>query len=321
MKRRLVYPDVLRAAACVATVLFSTCVAAGYTPAIGLLTWVCPMFLMLSGMFFLDGSWYLSGKELGKRYVLRLVVAYLVWGMFAMLVNALTGNVLQGILTGSSCYLNFLFVLFILYTFSPVLRVFTRAAQPRELAYLVVFGVLLGGVYPFVQSQIGSVRVADYALMGFGYLGVFAAGWYLRTAFLTRKQLRIFYLLGAVCVILAFRGLWGFDSFSTDPAQLMLSPDALLIATAIFLVTKNTLAKKRLSAKIMRPIARLAQLSFGIYLIHPILLAVLCWVLNDYGIYLPAGLFVVGASALLLVVSGGLTWLIRKIPTVGRYLV
>ena len=205
MKRRLVYPDVLRAAACVATVLFSTCIAAGYTPAIGLLTWVCPMFLMLSGMFFLDGSWYLSGKELGKRYVLRLVVAYLVWGMFAMLVNALTGNVLQGILTGSSCYLNFLFVLFILYAFSPVLRVFTRAAQPRELAYLVVFGVLLGGVYPFVQSQIGSVRVADYALMGFGYLGVFAAGWYLRTAFLTRKQLRIFYLLGAVCVIILNR--------------------------------------------------------------------------------------------------------------------
>lgn len=79
--------------------------------------------------------------------------------------------------------MNFLFVLFILYAFSPVLRVFTRAAQPRELAYLVVFGVLLGGVYPFVQSQIGSVRVADYALMGFGYLGVFAAGWYLRTAF------------------------------------------------------------------------------------------------------------------------------------------
>ena len=146
MKRRLVYPDVLRAAACVATVLFSTCIAAGYTPAIGLLTWVCPMFLMLSGMFFLDGSWYLSGKELGKRYVLRLVVAYLVWGMFAMLVNALTGNVLQGILTGSSCYLNFLFVLFILYAFSPVLRVFTRAAQPRELGDLVVFGVLLGGV-------------------------------------------------------------------------------------------------------------------------------------------------------------------------------
>ena len=70
----------------------------------------------------------------------------------------------------------------------------------------------------------------------------------------------------------------------------MLSPDALLIATAIFLVTKNTLAKKRLSVKIMRPIARLAQLSFGIYLIHPILLAVLCWVLNDYGIYLPGGI-------------------------------
>lgn len=204
--------------------------------------------------------------------------------------------------------------------FSGAARVYPRGTNRENLAYLVVFGVLLGGVYPFVQSQIGSVRVADYALMGFGYLGVFAAGWYLRTAFLTRKQLRIFYLLGAVCVILAFRGLWGFDSLNRT-AQLMLSPDALLIATAIFLVTKNTLAKKRLSVKIMRPIARLAQLSFGIYLIHPILLAVLCWVLNDYGIYLPAGLFVIGASVLLLVVSGGLTWLIRKIPTVGRYLV
>ena len=156
-------------------------------------------------------------------------------------------------------------MLFILYTFSPVVRVFTRAAQPEELTYLVVFGIVLGGVYPFVQAQISSVRMADYALMGFGYLGVFVAGWYLRTAFLTRKQLRVFYLLGAICVILAFRGLWGFDSFSTDPAQLVLSPDALLIAIAIFLVVKNTLAKKRLSVKVMRPIARLAQLSFGIY--------------------------------------------------------
>lgn len=320
MKRRMVYPDVLRALACVVTVIFSTCIAAGGTQAIGLMTWVCPMFLMLSGMFFSDGSWYLSGRELGQRYVLRLVVAYLVWGSLAMLVNALTGGVLQGLLTGSSSYLNFLFVLFILYTFSPVVRVFTRAAQPRELTYLVVFGIVLGGVYPFVQAQISSVRMADYALMGFGYLGVFVAGWYLRTAFLTRKQLRVFYLLGAICVILAFRGLWGFDSFSTDPAQLVLSPDALLIAIAIFLVVKNTLAKKRLFVKVMRPIARLAQLSFGIYLIHPILLAILCWVLNYYGIYLPTGLFVVGASVLLLVLSGGLTWLIRKIPKVGRYL-
>ncbi len=320
MKRRMVYPDVLRALACVVTVIFSTCIAAGGTQAIGLMTWVCPMFLMLSGMFFSDGSWYLSGRELGKQYVLRIGVAYLVWGSLAMLVNALTGGVLQGLLTGNSSYLNFLFVLFILYTFSPVVRVFTRAAQPRELTYLVVFGIVLGGVYPFVQAQISSVRMADYALMGFGYLGVFVAGWYLRTAFLTRKQLRVFYLLGAICVILAFRGLWGFDTFSTDPAWLVLSPDALLIAVAIFLVVKNTLAKKHLSAKVIRPIARLAQLSFGIYLIHPILLAVLCWVLNYYGIYLPAGLFVVGTSALLLVVSGGLTWLIRKIPIVGHYI-
>lgn len=321
MKRRMVYPDVLRAISCVATVFLSVSLAAGCSGASGLLTWVAPMFVMLSGMFLLDSNWYIGSRDMAQRYGLRLLVSYVVWAAVAMGVNVATDGVLKGLLSGRGFYLNFLFMMIILYAFSPILRILTRAAQPRELGYVVLFGVLLGCLYPFIQIQLGTTRLGDYAMMGFGYIGVFTAGWFLRTATLARKQVRILYLLGGICLILSLRGIWiGQSVFSTDPALMVLSPDAVLIAMALFLVVKNTLAGTRLPRKALRPVAALAQLSFGIYLLHPILLAVLCYALNAAGIVLPTAIFIPVAAIGLLIVCGVLSMLIRKIPKIGRYL-
>lgn len=321
MKRRMVYPDVLRALSCIATVFLSVSLAAGCAGASGLLTWVAPMFVMLSGMFFLDSNWYIGSRDMAQHYGLRLLASYVVWATVAMGVNVATGGVLKGLLGGSGFYLNFLFMMIILYAFSPILRILTRAAQPRELGYVVIFGILLGCIYPFIQIHLSTTRLGDYAMMGFGYIGVFAAGWFLRTAALTRKHVRTLYLLGGVCLILSLRGIWmGQGIFSTDPALMVLSPDAVLIAIALFLVVKNTLAGTRLPRKALRPVAALAQISFGIYLIHPILLAILCYALNAAGIVLPTVVFIPAAAIGLLVVSGILSLLIRKIPKIGRYL-
>lgn len=317
----MVYPDVLRAISCVATVFLSVSLAAGCSGASGLLTWVAPMFVMLSGMFFLDSNWYIGSRDMAQRYGLRLLVSYVVWAAVAMGVNIATDGVLKGLLSGRGFYLNFLFMMIILYAFSPILRILTRAAQPRELGYVVLFGVLLGCLYPFIQIQLGTTRLGDYAMMGFGYIGVFTAGWFLRTATPTRKQVRILYLLGGICLILSLRGIWiGQSVFSTDPALMVLSPDAVLIAMALFLVVKNTLAGTRLPRNVLRPVAALAQLSFGIYLLHPILLAVLCYALNEAGIVLPTAIFIPVAALGLLVVCGVLSMLIRKIPKIGQYL-
>ena len=318
----MVYPDVLRALSCIATVLLSVSLCTGSVGMSGLLTWAAPMFVMLSGMFFLDGSWYIGAREMAQRYALRLIVAYIVWAAAAIGVNIATGGVLKGLLSGSGFYLNFLFMMIMLYAFSPALRILTRTATQRELWYVVLFGIVLGCLYPFVQLQLGTTRLGDYAMMGFGYIGVFMAGWFLRTATLSRRQVRIFYLLGGICLILSLRGIWlGQGVFSTDPAMMVLSPDAIFVAIALFLVIKNTLAGVRLPRRALRPIAALAQLSFGIYLIHPILLAALCYALNAAGIFLPAAAFIPLATIGLLVVSGALTALLRKIPKLGRYLV
>ena len=322
MKRRMVYPDVLRALSCIAVVFLSTSMAAGCTGVSGLLTWAAPMFVMLSGMFFLDSSWFISSQDMARKYGLRVLVSYLVWGCLAMTVNYATGGVISGMLSGSSFYLNFLFVMIILYAISPIMRVFTRVAQPRELWYVVLFGIVIGCIYPFFQLQLETTRMADHAMIGFGYLAVFMAGWYLRTTVLSRKQLRVIYLLGGICLILTLRGIWmGPSMFSSDPALMIVAPDAVFIAMALFVVVKNTLAGMRVSVKVLRPISKIAQLSFGIYLIHPILLAVVCYTLNRNGIVLPTALFVIVVSVLLLAVSGLLAFLIRKIPKIGRYLV
>lgn len=317
----MVYPDVLRALSCIAVVFLSVSMAAGRTALSGLFTWAVPLFVMLSGMFFLDGSWYISPRDMARKYGLRLLVAYLVWFPISVGVNLATGGVLQGMLNGQSLYLNFLFVMIVLYAFSPALRVFTRAAQPKELQFAVLLGYVLGCLYPFFQVQLGTTRLMDHAMLGLGLLSVFVMGWFLRSAMLTRKQLRVIYLLGGLCLLLTLRGFWlSATAFTTDPAMMIVSPDAVLIAMALFLVVKNTLSGMRLSRRVLRPIAALSQLSFGIYLIHPLLLAALCCALNHAGVVLPAGVFIPVAAIGLLLVSGALTYVIRKIPKIGTYL-
>lgn len=320
MKRRMVYPDVLRALGCVAVVFLSVAISANSVGMSGLLTWAAPLFVMLSGMFFLDSSWYIDPRDMSRRYWLRLLIAYLVWAIVGAVVNQVTGGVLSGLLTGDNCYLNFLLIMLVLYLFSPVLRVFTRAAQPHELRYIVLFGFVIGCIFPYVNLLLGSSRMIDHAMMGFGYIGIYVAGWYLRSAMLTRKQLRIFYLVGGLCLLLTLRGLWmNATAFTTDPAIMVLSPDAVLIAAAIFLVVKNTLSQVRLSSKVLKPISMLSHLSFGIYLIHPILLAVVCYALNRAGVVLPVWAFIPLISIVLLVLSGSITYLLQKLPKIGRY--
>lgn len=295
--------------------------AAGSIGLSGMLSWAVPLFVMLSGMFVLDRSWYIGARDMSRKYVLRLVVAYIVWGTVAAMVNLMTGGVLGGMLSGTGFYLNFLFVMILLYAVSPILRVFTRSAQDRELQFAVLFGIVVGCVYPALRLGIGQASAIDYAVMGFGYLGVFLAGWLLRTVMLTRKQTRILYLLGGICLILSMRGvLFSSSAQTSDPSMMVLSPDAILVAAALFLVVKNTLAGMRLSRNVLRPISALAQLSFGIYLIHPILLAIVCYALNHAGIVLPTVVFIPVISILLLAVSGGIAMLIRKIPKIGAYL-
>ena len=322
MKRRMVYPDVLRALSCIAVVFLSVSMACGSIGLSGLLTWAVPMFVMLSGMFFLDSNWYITLRDMMQKYGLRLLIAYLLWGVIGTGVNIATHGVLNGMFSGTGLYLNFLFIMIILYTASPVLRVFTRSAQSHELQYAVLFGLLVGSIYPFIRMHLTAGSIADFAFMGFGYLGVFLTGWFLRSAMFTRQQTRLIYLIGGICLIFSMRGIW-FDktAFEKDPAMMILSPDAIFIAMALFLVVKNTLAGRRLSRNVLQPISKLAQLSFGIYLIHPIILALVCYGFNRAGIMLPPVIFIPVVSILLLAVSAGLTFLIRKIPKVGNYLV
>ena len=122
--------------------------------------------------------------------------------------------------------------------------------------------------------------------------------------------------------MLSMRGIWvDRMEFENDPMMMIASPEAVLIAIALFLVVKNTLANMRLSRKVLHVISALAQYSFGIYLIHPILLALVCYVFNRAGIMLPAIAFIPLVSIVLLAASAGLAMLIRKIPKIGRYLV
>ncbi len=323
MKRRMVYPDVLRAIGCIAAVVLSTSLATGHIAVSGLFTWAAPLFVMLSGMFMLDNGKSLSGRDVSRRYAPRLLAAYIIWGIIGFVVNAVTNGVLSGLLVGSKGYLSFLLLMIILVAFTPALRVFTRAAQPRELLYLLVFALLIGSVFPYISvTLLGDTSFVYTALFGFAYIGVFAAGWFLRSAMLTRRQLRWIYFAGAAFLVLSLRGIWlGSTAFTTVPAMMVVSPDAIVIAVAVFLVVKNTLANRRLSGKLLRAVGLLANLSFGIYLIHPLLLAFVCYVFNAAGIMLPAAVFIPVVSIILLLVSGLLAFLIQKIPKVGRYLV
>ena len=338
MKKRETELDILRIIALLGVIFTHACGICTQASAVGMVTtfllatvtWHVPVFVMISGRFFLDPQRELSTHKIITA-ITHLTTAFIAWNIiyqiFYLIRGSYAGLNWKGILSMALIgpyHFWYMFMLICLYAITPFLRKITESKSLMEYfigLFLIFESIVMYGVdLPFIGPTITEiVRKADFHF-ALGYSGYYILGCYLhRYRLRGRKELAL-YLLG-ICMFL-FTGLatvWktaqgaeGNEWFSK-----YLMPNVIIEAAAVYTFFINRVGKIRFPKKVESVISRLAEYSFGAYLSHALVLDLLAHAGFDKLPLHPLVLIFV-TLFLTFVISIGSTALIHKIPLIGK---
>lgn len=299
--------------------------AVGQAFMIPLTRWAVPVFFMITGALLLDPE-----KDVGfdriRRYVWRMVVVLLTFGLAfnvsglmlqdgAGLPEAL-GEGLRSLLFGSSWdHMWYVYALIGVYLFVPALRAFVRAAS-RE-TYLLTLGAIY--VLCFVVPTLNALLGLDLATLHVPE-GAYPVG-YVLLGYFAHRHLRLDWRIGlsgtACCAAATAIGAWA--ELAGTSADYAFFPQGALVAPfalAVFLAFKRLLGDAPVSE---HPVVRgLDHLGFGLYVIHPVF--VHAFVALVPTTFAPLWLYVLGCFLSSLALGLAATWLVERVPWLGRFL-
>lgn len=305
----------------------------------GLVRWCVPVFVMLSGMFLLDPGRGLPLSKLLFHNCLRILVCLLFWGGVYAVVGACAAggrftwarfwNAILASLRGDTHYhLWFLYVILGLYLVTPILRAFCRGASQGDFHWFFLLAFLFASLLPIsfqLWPNATAVLHAWYDKLGvqlvMGYVGYYVAGYYLRAYTIGRLAEAIIYVLGVLGAVVT---VWGTAVLSRGAGGLVdtlygyFSPNVCAFAVAVVVLFRYVLGVSDERSRRQR-LGGVARLSFGIYLVHDLFIMLL----RSLGITTLSFAPVVAVpllSAVVFLCSFAVSWLVSKIPFVGRWI-
>lgn len=301
----------------------------------GVSRWGVPVFVMISGSLFLNRD--IGIRVLYKKYILRLVVAFVVWSFgYAFLFHIVTGHsVARFLITFIKGYYHlwFLYMIVGLYMITPLLK--RIAADERMTRYFLVlalvFSILIpqfiGTIkvfYPGFGAWIESVIDQAHLKMVLGYSFYYVLGFQLSRARPGGRSLILICALGAVgfaatiactMVVSQTQG-WAIDIFYDE-----LSLNVALEAICVFCLVRHICGKINFSDKSRRVIAALSKWSFGAYLVHVLIISLLGRLFGLGNLSFNPLLSIPAISIITFIVSFAISALLNRIPIVNKYLV
>lgn len=259
-----------------------------------------PLLFMISGYLLLSRQEDIRSFYMNR--VRKVVVPLLAWSVIYLIwvnngyanytfINAIKAIVLVIITKPAYYHLWFVYALLAIYMLVPVLRVFVRAADEATLRYFALIWFVFGPLRDFVAQKILGINLAfdlgffnEY--IGYFYLGYVLGRWKFsqrvtRLAGLTYVLL-VIYIIYATCTLSAAKG--SYNDFYLY--YLRLSMVAVAIVAFIWLKHAGESLSMKFGEKFERSLRRISASTFGIYLIHAMILALLKW--GSFGFKLTA---------------------------------
>lgn len=298
-ENRLLFPDLLRVLAIIAVISIHvhTALFFNYNSdesfkwwvsniLFGGTKWAVPVFVMLSGAFILDPARHISIRSGLLKRVLKLLVPLIFWTIIckisAILFLPTEGLALSQVLfiiinnDLLTYHLWFLYMLLGLYFISPIIRAFIKD-DPRSILIVIVVcfaanSVLMGFLYFDIE------RVVYNPLYYFtGFIFYFLSGYYLLHQPVKRTYAICIYILAVLAFVLGVvmnyvllqHQIFRWDIFIDN-----LSPIIMTISLAVFLFFKRVPWQNFISTKASNIVLQLGNHSYGIYLVHTIILGV-----------------------------------------------
>ncbi|RFS14496.1 acyltransferase [Emticicia sp. C21] len=301
-----------------------------------------PVFVMLSG-YLLIGKYDELGSFLKKRFI-KVFVPFLIWG----LIYIITWNIwlnfkglddertswtvsefVKKILTGTgggAAHLWFVYMLLSIYAFTPIISRWIKGGENsppletrrNEIFYFLTLWFVGNVVYTLVNKWFGFEIKFDLRYFT-GFIGYFVLGYWLgNTGTKLSKGILILLFLAswALTAYICYIVSWQEGSYLFDYTDYLSIP-VILMSIFMFLLFQKACNVDFLP-KIM---AELDKTSFGIYLVHALILRILSrgYQINYTWIHPLVG--ITSHFLLTVAISYLIVKIISKIPKVGSWIV
>ncbi|MEV7622668.1 acyltransferase family protein [Actinoplanes sp. NPDC089786] len=291
------------------------------------LTWVVPVFVMISGALTLSPRAHADGPVAfyRKRFA-RILPALLVWHVIYLVVVRLWMRgepfhprvVVVGLLDAKMfTALYFLWLIAGLYVIAPVIAAFL-AGGGRRRAFGVAGVALLWTQLVYALSTLSSLLGEPRPIhlgawtQWWPYVGLFVAGWALRDVVLRPVGLVIASVVGCAAVA---EPIWQYGVHGPRALVLLpitrLGPMMAVAAISFFLVAIGLGARLTPGPGVAVVLRRLSDAAFGVFLVHLLILEVLKPAVPTRSLWALAGAFVVtlAASFMISLVAGRIRYL------------
>ena len=292
-----------------------------------------PLFFMATGMVMLNRDRQVQWKRIIQhnlpRFGIALFLYSLIYEMIDFAVHRKSGNFIsvffKDFLTVNvDSRLWFMYAIICVYLMIPVLKVFTDNASKQEKQYFLVMWFMcsvlefLGNTKPFT-FVVAYTNHLEYINIFIHYVGYLVLGNYIQENMVSRKNAMVkvlvsFMAFAFVVFFVYFQFCRGDIQYLSYTAMDYCSPFNIIICMTLAICIKQ--ATKQEDANC---ISKIGGWTLGIYLVHVGLIRINAYypVLtfeNNYMVHIFA------YTMILLLVSIGITGILRKIPCVGGYL-
>lgn len=295
-----------------------------------------PVFVMISGVFFLDNKRPLSLKKLYSCNIVRLITAFIFWSAAYAGVSFLRNNgnslgvqvkdfIIECI--KGHYHMWFIFMIVGLYMVTPLLRAISKDKKLTEYFLLLSFGFCFLANAIGLIPKIGSMTKDIFDTMNVGlvsgYTGYYFLGYYIHNYTIKEKHKKTIYFVGILSLLATIIGT-SLISVYTDEASVALYynllPNTLFVSMAIFICCKEGYSKIKLNEKQEKIISVLSNYSFGIYLVHDFFIIVLKNI--HYADNAIKTLIAIPAlSVVVFIGSLFVSFILHKIPMIKKYIV
>lgn len=246
--------------------------------------WCVPVFVMLSGALLLDPQKHASPRQFWTRRLSRLLPVLIAWSVVYFAWRALfwkepltLAAIAHDLVAGRPyIHLYFLFLIAGLYLITPFLAKAANALDSTHLgqAIAIIAALALGAnLFDFLASSAFTIFVP--------YIAYYLAGWYCRGMCADRSGPYGFWLTGAILITTVLTALlvsrYGLDDRWSFYFYEDFSPTVMVMSITVFML----ILRGAIHPPTMLGLAqRLAPLTLGVYLAHPIVVELL-----RYGYY------------------------------------
>lgn len=282
-----------------------------------------PLFVMLSGMMFL-GKKNITFREMFKKYILKIILIILIIGTCMILMEevfvnknisvSLIKKVFIRIITGNIwAHMWYLYLTLGLYLITPVLVIITSNIKQKDykvlLIVLFVITILLSTL-----NRIFNINIAFNTINISGYIFYYFYGYYLYKYDISKKYKVLNHSFSLLSIVFLIYYVNRYTSLDASFSYTTFTP--FIFASSCILLFKN----KDIKLKINNLINSIGLCSLGIYVIHQFFINIIYKLLKfKYIVYHPyTGLVLY--TLVIFIISYIVTYLLRKLKIIRKYL-